>query len=195
MTAPQCACKSVWCPHCGRGRAATRDDYWDRTRHNPNLRRDALYVAQQTGAGAGAWFWGLLIGAAVVFWPSYALHGETRTAVSVAWYGLIGLGAIVFLVAVTVGQARRQPRRVPPPAPPVRNASPGPLPVPALPICLHRNAVKVNSGVPGLDLIYRCWCPACETALPATFRYPCCGGEPGVLPGTGHVYNCRQAAR
>jgi hypothetical protein len=63
------------------------------------------------------------------------------------------------------------------------------------PVCLHRNAVKVNSGVPGLNLTYRCWCPACETGLPATFRYPCCGGEPGTLPGDGHAYNCPHRER
>lgn len=85
----------------------SNDPYWERTRYNPNMKRDALYVAQTAGSGAGAWFWGILIGLCVLFWPSYALHGETQVVVSCVWYGLIFAGLAWWLIAVSVGQARR----------------------------------------------------------------------------------------
>lgn len=84
----------------------SNDPYWERTRYNPNLRRDALYVAQQTGSGAGKFFWGALLFLGVAFWPSWALHGETRTVVSWAWYGTIAAVVIWVLAAVSVRQGR-----------------------------------------------------------------------------------------
>lgn len=62
-----------------------------------------------------------------------------------------------------------------------------------LPICLHRNAVKVENLLDP-DLTWHCWCPECDpdglTLLPASFRFACCGGQPGNQPGDGHMYNC-----
>ena len=84
------------------------DPYWDRTRYNPNLRRDALYVAQQTGSGAAKVFWGAMLFAVVAFWPLWALHGMARAYVAVAWFGLVAIGAIWFLAAVTVTQGRKR---------------------------------------------------------------------------------------
>jgi len=54
--------------------------------------------------------------------------------------------------------------------------------------CLHVRAVKVDSAFDA-TLIYRCWCPDCETGLPANFRVACCGGEPGTT-AVRHAYNC-----
>jgi hypothetical protein len=100
-----------------------------------------------------------------------------------AWWGVVVfLGGLIWL-----GNRPARPPRGPLPVEVLR---PPPPSVTARPVCLHRNAVKVNSSVPGLDLTWRCWCPDCETGLPAVFRYPCCGGEPGTLPGDGHAYNC-----
>jgi hypothetical protein len=146
----------------------------------------------------------LCVVAVIGFWPAMVWHGyggPTGTAwrwdihstiAEAVYFGAIGF--IVFLCWLGNRPAQRGPR--PPRGPlPVEVLRPPPPSVVARPVCLHLNAVKVNSAVPGLDLTYRCWCPACETALPATFRYPCCGGEPGTLPGDGHAYNCPHRKR
>ena len=84
------------------------DPYWDRTKYNPNLRRDALYVAQQTGSGAAKGFWGGLLFLIVAFWPLWALHGLARAIAIIAWFGVIAIGVIWFLAAVSVAQARKR---------------------------------------------------------------------------------------
>ena len=94
------------------------------------------------------------------------------TAACGAWWGVLLLfGLIGWVNHRTARRAARPPR--------------GPVPVevlrptpPARPVCLHRNAVKVNSGVPGLDLTWCCWCPDCETVLPANWTRFCCGTQP-----------------
>jgi hypothetical protein len=114
-------------------------------------------------------------------------NAQAWVACGIWWGVLILLPALIWL-GNRPAKARRSGR--PPRGPlPIEVLRPPP-PSAARPICLHLNAVKVNSSVPGLDMTYRCWCPACETALPANFRYPCCGGEPGTLPGDRHAYNC-----
>jgi len=54
--------------------------------------------------------------------------------------------------------------------------------------CLHLRAVKVDSAFDA-SLVWCCWCPGCETGLPANFRVACCGGEPGAA-AVRHAYNC-----
>ncbi len=143
---------------------------------------------------APAAFWGAMLFLAVAFWPEYALHGRASVIAGIAWWGSIATIGVTILVAYLNAQRVRAPKgRLP-----VEVLPDGPVPLP--PPCYHLNAVKVNSGVPGLHLTWRCWCPDCEGNLPAVFRYPCCGGEPGTLPGYGHAYNCphgepKQAAR
>lgn len=161
------------------------DPYWERTRHNPNLRRDARYVAaRQADSGVAGAFWGAMLALCVLFWPSYALHGETRAVVSLIWYGAVFAGVTWIAIAVTVSQSRKQR----PPKGTLQAEAPARAPAP--PICLHPNAVKVDSTVtPGL--VWCCWCPGCEEELPANFRRFCCGSEPEAP----HMYNCPHAVR
>lgn len=114
-------------------------------------------------------------------------NGQTWAACGV-WWGLI---VLPFAVAL-VGSAAKK-RAVRPPkgrlrveATTVSQLKPPPASVCAPgPICLHRNAVKVDSSVvPGL--IWQCWCPDCEEPLPANWKRPCCGTE----PESPHWYSC-----
>lgn len=67
---------------------------------------------------------------------------------------------------------------------------PSSLPIsPPPPPCPHLNAVKVDSSyykALSRTVIWCCWCPDCESELPASFRRPCCGTE----PETRHLGNC-----
>ena len=99
----------------------TQDPYWHRTRYSPNPRRDALYVAQQTGNGAAAFFWGGLLGILAVLgtaiWPYFIWHGEggptgyervwntSSTIACAVWWGILAIGAT--WIAVTVARQRR----------------------------------------------------------------------------------------
>jgi hypothetical protein len=98
------------------------------------------------------------------------------------WWGIL---ASPFVIAgfASAGKRRRTLPAVTglrPPPPSVCVAAP--------PLCLHLNAVKVDSAF-DKTLIYRCWCPDCEAELPAAWRRPCCA----TGPGTRHVYNCPHA--
>ena len=83
------------------------DDYWERTKYNPNLRRDALYVAQQQGSFPAKFFWGGLAVLGAVFWPC-AVHGTGGIVAKVAWWGFLGLCTVVTLAVITVRQGRRR---------------------------------------------------------------------------------------
>ena len=83
------------------------DDYWERTKYNPNLRRDALYVAQQQGNDAAKIFWGGLAILFAFFWPC-AVHGTGGIVAKAAWWGFLGLCTAVTLAVITVRQGRRR---------------------------------------------------------------------------------------
>ena len=168
------------------------DPYWERTRNNPSLRRDARYVAaRQADSGVAGAFWGAMLALCVLFWPSYALHGETRAVVSLIWYGAVFAAVTWIAIAVTVSQSRKQR----PPGGTLQVEAPARVPAP--PICLHLNAVKVDNAYYrslGRTVILHCWCPDCDPdgkdLLPANFRRLCCGSEPEAP----HMYNCPHAA-
>ena len=166
------------------------DPYWERTRYNPNLRRDATYIAQNVGSGSGGWFWGILVGIGVVFWPSYALHGETQVAASIAWYGTIGILLVWFLAAVSVKQARKQrpPKgrlRVEATTASQLKPPPASICVPP-PICLHRNAVPVDNLLGGEPWAWLCPKEAggCGAELPADWK-PAPAPPPVAVPAAG----------
>jgi hypothetical protein len=85
----------------------SNDPYWERTKYNPNLRRDALYVAQSGGNDAGKILWGGLAVLGAVFWPC-AVHGTGGVVAKVAWWGFLGLCAVVTLAVITVRQGSRR---------------------------------------------------------------------------------------
>lgn len=152
--------------------------------------------------------------ALIGFWPAMVWHGYTDTggwrwdihstiACSIWWALTLGPFIAAIIIDVSRGNARylgQRPRpvRVPPSVPEAlaiaRLVEDGPAP----PACPHRNAVKVDSAYYkrnfGRMVVFCCWCPDCETELPAAFRLPCCGTEPGdgTAPAA-HMYNCPQA--
>jgi hypothetical protein len=131
--------------------------------------------------------------ALVGFWPVMVVHGTTDTGgwrwdIHSTYAELAYVGTVGF-VAWMIWLGNRPALRA---APPVKAASPGPLPRPVAtrPVCLHLRAVKVDS-VTDRSVVYRCWCPDCEAELPANFRRLCCATEPEAA----HVYNCPQGFR
>ncbi len=118
-------------------------------------------------------------------------HPDAATWVAYGIGGAVIIGCLMFFSIRSSAKAAGAARRKASLTEGIRIAD---LLAPERPPCRHPRAVKVNSSVPGLDLTWRCWCPDCGTALPAVFRYPCCGGEPGTLPGDGHAYNCPRRA-
>jgi hypothetical protein len=83
----------------------SNQDYWERTKYNPNLRRDAIHVAQSGGNFAAAFFWGFLGVCAVAFWP-LGVHGTGGIVAKAAWWGFLGICAVLFAV-----RASRRSRR------------------------------------------------------------------------------------
>ena len=81
------------------------DDYWERTRYNPNLRRDALYVAQSQGNAAAKIFWGGLAILFAFFWP-LAVHGIWGIVAKAAWFGFLGICGVAVAVLVLRRSAR-----------------------------------------------------------------------------------------
>jgi|SRR5712664_4415025 len=79
--------------------------------YNPSLRQDVRQVARKTGASAGAWFWGILTGIMIVFWPSIFVHGPHRVLAEWLWYGFLVLLIASFYVAA------RMPDHPKPPVP------------------------------------------------------------------------------
>jgi hypothetical protein len=114
-------------------------------------------------------------------------NAQAWVACGIWWGVLILLPALIWL-GNRPAKARRSPR--PPRGPlPVEVLRPPP-PSAARPICLHLNAVKVESITdPAVAVAY--WCEACETQLDEAFGHlarSCCG----TPPGTRHAYNCPQ---
>ena len=145
---------------------------------------------------SGARIWPLLAALGAISWAAgAAAHHLLQTAVAGA--GIVVLALVSRVVVIVNRRAGRPPKgRLRVEATTVSQLKPPPASVCVpRPICLHWNAVKVDSSVVP-DLIWQCWCPDCEEPLPADFRLPCCGTEPG--DGTGpavHVYNCRRAVK
>jgi hypothetical protein len=151
--------------------------------------------------------WGLIgpliliffVVALVGFWPVMIVHGQTDTG---GWrwdihstYAELAYAGGVGFVALMIWLGNRPAKtRVAAPVTPERLRPPPPSVV-TRPVCLHFRAVKVDS-VSDRTLIYRCWCPDCDTALPAAFRFSCCGTEPGngTMPAR-HMYNCPMRER
>ena len=168
--APACSCGSALCPSCGK---TVRD-------------REGWGVIEFVLPA------GILL-ALVSCWPAIFAHGYTdtggwrwdihSTVACSAWWGVMLLFVLIGWVNHRTAQWPARPPRGPLPVEVLR-----PTP-PARPVCLHRNAVKVNSAVvPGL--IWRCWCPDCESELPANWTRFCCGTQ----PETPHMYNCPDVA-
>jgi len=76
------------------------DPYWEKTKYNYNIKRDALHVASTTSNGSAGAFWGGMLGLAAIFWP-LALPAPARIIVMFAWWGLLGVFGIWFLIALT----------------------------------------------------------------------------------------------
>ena len=135
-----------------------------------------------------AWFAVTLFG----FWPAMVWHGYTdtggwrwdihSTVAELVYWGTIGF--TVFLCwlgnrpAKTSAAVPVTPERLPPP----------PSVCVPRPVCLHLNAVKVESILdPDKAVAY--WCEECGTQLDekfGRFARSCCG----TPPGTPHLYNC-----
>jgi hypothetical protein len=145
----------------------------------------------------------LVIGAIAVigFWPAMVWHGyggPTGTAwrwdihstiAELVYWGTIGF--TVFLCWLGNRPAQRTTR--PPRGRLNVEALPPPPFVVAPPICLHLNAVMVES-ITDPDKAVAYWCEACETQLGEDFGYLmrlCCGTPPGAR----HGYNCPHADR
>ena len=143
----------------------------------------------------------LIIGviAVIGFWPAMVWHGYGGPA-GTAWRWDIHstIGCLIwwgFLAAViALAWADRRPQRTV--RPPRGRLNVEALPPPAVvapPICLHLNAVMVESITdPAVAVAY--WCEACETQLGEDFTRPmrpCCG----TPPGGDHLYNCQYADR
>lgn|SRR5512146_2619547 len=139
---------------------------------------------------------GLLIVFAVAligFWPVMVWHGyggptgndwrwDIHSTIAEGTY----LGVIGFIVLMA-WLGSRPAKTASPPRP--ERAAESTSPPPAPPLCLHRNAVRVESAVnPAVTL--ENWCPDCETPLGVMFRRSCCSTPPGSRPGDGHLYNC-----
>jgi hypothetical protein len=75
----------------------SNDDYWERTKYNPNLRRDALYVVQQQGNFPAKFLWGFFGLCFIAFWP-LMIHGTGGVVAKAAWWGLLGIFAVLFAV-------------------------------------------------------------------------------------------------
>ena len=152
---------------------------------------------------SGAWIWVAIPVVAGIFWvvsaPLRIWHTVGRdgqidpdTATYIA-YG-IPVGAIVLLMVFAsiraTGKQRPPKGRLRVEATTVSQLKPPPASVcVAPPICLHRNAVRVESTVsPAVTL--ENWCPDCDAALGVNFRRSCCSTPPGSRPGDGHLYNC-----
>lgn len=74
------------------------DDYWERTKHSPNMKRDALYVVRSGGNDAGKFLWGGLGLLFAFFWP-LEIHGTGRIVAMAAWWGFLGIVAIIAAAA------------------------------------------------------------------------------------------------
>ena len=85
----------------------SNDPYWERTKYNPNLRRDALYVVQQQGNDAGLFFWGFIVLCFAALWP-LGVHGTGGVVAKVAWWGFLGVCVIVAAVLVSLSAALRR---------------------------------------------------------------------------------------
>lgn len=153
--------------------------------------------------------WGVIVpfflAMIILIWPYAVWHGckyggqdlsgcgaESEWVWNARSWAACGIwwGFLVSLVVIPLVSSAGKRRAVRPPKGRLRAEVFPDGPPPAPPACLHRNAVKVDSSVvPGL--IWQCWCPDCETGLPASFRLPCCGAEPGdgTQPAR-HAYNC-----
>jgi len=191
-----------------------RDLYYTtslKTCYTPVMSSQPAYRTRNQAGPSGGW--GILVPffAAMIFavWPYAVWHGcrygggsglsgcgaesewvwnaQTWAACG-TWWGIL---ASPFAIALLASAGKRRP------APPK-----GRLPIevlpdgPAPPICLHPNAVRIDS-VLDAGVIYRCWCPDCDPEcrrpLPAAFRLSCCGAEPGTgIKPARHMYNCPQ---
>lgn len=80
-----------YCTECGRASCGT----CGRSRRAP---------AGGNGS-AGGWFWGILLGVGIVFWPSIFVHGPHRMACEIAWYGFMGTVVLFILIAASVADA------------------------------------------------------------------------------------------
>ena len=108
------------------------------------------------------------------------MHPDTATGIAYGIGAVLILAALMFVSIRATGKRERS-------SPPARYVAPRPAP----PLCVHRNAVRVESAVdPAVTLGN--WCPDCETALGVIFRRSCCSTPPGTRPGAGHLYNCPQ---
>jgi hypothetical protein len=101
----------------------SQDPYWEKTKYNPNMRRDAIHVVQQTGNGPAKFMWGGLLAIFAVIgtaiWPYFIWHGEggatgyqrvwdTSSWIACGiWWGIIAVTAIGFAVRAIVILRRR----------------------------------------------------------------------------------------
>ena len=85
-------------------------------RYETSMKRDAQQVARTTGGEAGAWFWGILLGVGVLFWPNIFVHGPHRLACEIGWYGFLGALVLLTVIAAAVQASPKSPPL--PPAPP-----------------------------------------------------------------------------
>lgn len=59
---------------------------------------------------AGGWFWGLLLGIGILFWPSIFVHGPGKVPAEIAWYSFVILLSLVIVLAASWQPGPRRPR-------------------------------------------------------------------------------------
>jgi len=76
-----------------------------------SLKRDTQELARQTGAGAGAFFWGTIAAVAFVFWPSIFVSGPHRLTAEILWYSFLGAVTLFVVIAAGMANAPKDPPR------------------------------------------------------------------------------------
>lgn len=142
--------------------------YQARSRRPASRRQPAR--KNSSGPTGFAILFGAIAGWFLLSWPAYAWHGEggpvgtawrwnidTTIACSI-WWGL--LLAAVLAIGVATGKLR-----------PEWSAKTPAVTPPAPPVCVHRNAVRVESALDTTVTLAQ-WCPDCETQLAADWASP-----------------------
>lgn len=75
---------------------------------------------------AGGWFWGLLIGIGILFWPNIFVHGPHRLPCEIGWYSFLGVVVLLVLICASVSANPKPKTGVP--LVPVTPVPPEPVP-------------------------------------------------------------------
>lgn len=112
-----------YCSGCGRASCGTCG------RRAPSLRQDTQNLARSTGGEAGAWFWGILLGVGVLFWPTIFVHGPHRLPCEIGWYSFLGAVLLIVLICLICASVQASPKpKTGVPLVPVTPVPPEPVP-------------------------------------------------------------------